>query len=133
MDKANQIAGNIFVGIANRTPYARLRSQMNYGFKVAFAKEVFYAFSICQIKRDKPEAGPNAELSKPRIFKPGVVVVVQVVYPNHFKAFGKKPVDEMGANKTSGAGDQDPSVFRSLYHFSPVSVASGESIRALAG
>jgi hypothetical protein len=95
---------------------------MNHGFKVAFAKEAFYARSICQIKRDKPEAGPYAELSKPRIFKPGVVVVVQVVYPNHLKSLGKKPVDEMGANKTSRAGDQDPFVFRSLYHFSPAAI-----------
>jgi hypothetical protein len=28
-------------------------------------------------------------------------------------------VDKMGANKTSRAGDQDSSVFRSLHHFSP--------------
>jgi hypothetical protein len=119
MEKANQIAGNIFVGIGNRAPHAGLRSQMNHGFKLAFVKKTFHAVPIGQIERDKPETGPYAELSKPRILKPGIVVVVHVVHPNHFKPLGKKPVDKMGANKTSRAGDQDSSVFRSLHHFSP--------------
>jgi hypothetical protein len=106
---------------------------MNHGFKLAFVKETFHAVPISQIERDKPETGPYAELSKPRILKPGIVVVVQVVHPNHFKPLGKKPVDKMGANKTSRARDQDSSVFRSLHHFSPAFVGWGESVRALAG
>ena len=118
IDKANQIAGNILLGVGDRVPYARLRRQMNYGLKVAFGKEALHTFSIREIKRDKPELGPNAEFSKPRILKSGVVVVVQVVYPNHFKPIGKKPADEMGANKTCRAGDQDSSVFCSLHHCS---------------
>jgi hypothetical protein len=132
MDKANQVTGNTFVGIGNRAPHTGLRSQMHYGFKLTLAKEAFYACSIGQIERDKPETGPYAELSKPRMLEPGVVVVVQVVYPNHFKPLGKKPMDKMGAYKTSRPGDQDSSVFRSL-HFSPAFVGGGESVRALAG
>ena len=133
IDKADQIAGDVFVGIGNRVPHARLRSQMNHGFKLTFAKEAFHTFSICQIERDKPELGAHAEFSQPRILKSRVVVVVQVVYANHFKPVRQQPVDEMGANKTSRTGDHDPSVFRSLRHFVLASVGCGESVRALAG
>jgi hypothetical protein len=103
--KSHQIAGNILLGIGNRAPHAPLRSQMNHGLKLAVVKEASHTLSICQIERDEPESRAYAKFSKPRVLKPGVIVVVQVVYPNHFKAIRKKLMDEMGANETGRAGD----------------------------
>src|ERR1700733_7624256 len=109
--KSNQIAGHILLGIGNRAPHAPLRSQMNHGLKLAFVKEASHTHSVRQVERNEPEPGPNAKFSKPCVLKPGVIVVVQVVYPNYFKSICQKPVDEMGANETGRAGDQDSPVF----------------------
>ena len=98
--------------------HAGLRSQMNNSFEVAVAKKLFHAFALRQVKRDKPEPRPHAELPEPRVLKPGVVVVVQVIHPDDLYPIGKKPVHEMRADETGSAGDQDPSVLYFLHDFS---------------
>jgi hypothetical protein len=90
---------------------------MNHGLKLAFVKEASHSLSICQIERDEPESGAYAKFSKPSVLKAGVVIVVQVVYSYHFKSIRKKPVDEMSANETGRARDQDSTVDCFLYHF----------------
>src|ERR1700722_8119 len=97
---------------------------MNHGFEIAVAKEAFHPRPIRQVKRKKPEAGTHAELSKPRILEPGVVIVVQVVDTNHLKPLRQKPLNKVRANKTSSTGDQN-SFVTYLQHFSPSLIANG--------
>jgi len=105
VDEANEIAGDIFVGTGNGAPYPGLRRQMNHGVEIAVAEKAFRAGPVCQVKREEPEPGAHAELPKPRILEPRIVVVVKVVYTNNLEAIREKAVDEVGANETSGASD----------------------------
>src|ERR1700727_628464 len=118
VDKADEIAGNIFVGAGNGASYSGLRRQMNDGIEIAVAEEAFPTGAVGQVKREKPESGTDAKLAQPRILEPRVVVVVKVVYANNLEPICKKAVDEVGADETGGAGHQDSFVSCLLRHIS---------------
>ena len=118
VDKADEIAGNIFVGAGNGASYSGLRRQMNDGIEIAVAEEAFHTGAVGQVKREKPESGTDAKLAQPRILEPRVVVVVKVVYANNLEPICKKAVDEVGANETGGAGHQNSFVSCLLRHIS---------------
>jgi hypothetical protein len=117
VDEGDEIAGNVFVGTGNRASYAGLRCQMKHSLEITVAEKAFHTCPICQVKGKEPESGPDAELPEPRILEPGVVVVIQVIYTNYLKAIREEPVNEVGANETSGTGDQDSFFFCLLHHF----------------
>lgn len=124
VDEADEIAGNIFVRTGNRTPYPGLRCQMNNGFEIAVVEKALHPALICQIQGEKPEPGPDAELSQPRILEPGVVVVVQVVYTYDLKPIRKKPVNEVRTYETSSTGDQNSLVSCLFRHLALSSTAN---------
>jgi len=92
--ETDQIAGYIFVWTGKGVPYSGLCCEMNHGFELAIAEKTFHPSFICEIKREKPESGPHAELPKPRILEPGIVIIVEVVYTDNFKPILEKPADD---------------------------------------
>jgi hypothetical protein len=102
--ETDQIAGHIFVWTGKGVPYSGLGCEMNNGFELAVVEKTFHPFFIREIQREEPESGSYAELPKPRIFEPGVVIIVQVVHTDNFKPILKKPADDMRTNKTRCAG-----------------------------
>jgi hypothetical protein len=105
IDEADEIAGHIFIRTGNRPPYSGLRGQMNHGFEVAVAEKAFHACFVGQVKGKEPESRSDAELAKPCVLEPGVVIVVQVVYTHNFKSIREQAVDEMRTDETGRAGD----------------------------
>jgi hypothetical protein len=91
---------------------------MNHGVEIAVAEKAFRAGPVSEVKREKPESRPHAELPKPRILEPRVVVVVQVVHSNNLESICEKAVDEVGANETSGTSDQNSFVSCLLHQVS---------------
>jgi hypothetical protein len=92
-----------------------LGGKMHDGFKVPIAKKTIHARTVGQVERKEPEVRPDTKLPQPGVFQPGVVVVIKVVDANNFEPIGEKPVDEVGADKTGGAGNQN-SLISSLLH-----------------
>ena len=117
VDEADEIAGDIFIGTGQGTAYPGLRRQMNYGIEIAVTEKALHTGPVSQIEREEPESGTHAELAKPSILEPRVVVVVKVVYANNLEPICEKAVDEMSANEAGGAGDQDSFVFCLLHRF----------------
>ena len=132
IDKADQVAGNIILRIADRVAHARLSSQVNHSLKVAVTEKAIHTLPICQVEWDKPESGTYAELPQPRLLKPGVVIVVQAIYPDDLKPICEKPVDEVRPDKTSSARDQNSFVSCFLHHF-PLDTQSDLKRRSSAG
>jgi hypothetical protein len=98
---------------------------MNDGFELPVAEKTFHPIFICQIKREEPESRSYAQPPQPRIFEPGVVIVVQVVYTYYLKPIFKKPADDMCANETSGTGNKNALVFY-LFHHSSLSLTASD-------
>lgn len=138
VDEGDEIAGNIFVRTGNRAPHPWLRRQMHHCFEIAVAEKAFDPPPVREVKGEEPESGPDAELSKPGILEPGIVVVIQVIYTDYLKPIRQKPVNEVRANETGDTGDQNSFVSCLLYHFfshlpKRFTTAWGESVRSLAG
>ena len=91
---------------------------MNNGFELTVAEKTFHPHFIRQVQGEEPESGSYAELPKPRILEPGVVIVVQVIHTDNFKPILKKPADDMRANKARGAGHQNTLVSYLIHHSS---------------
>src|ERR1700733_5350845 len=103
IDETDEIAGHIFVRTGEGVPYSGLGCEMNNGFELTVAEKTFHPLFIREIKREEPEPWSEAELPKPRILEPGVVIIVQVVHTNNLKPILKEPTDDMSANKARSA------------------------------
>jgi len=114
--ETDQIAGYIFVWTGKGVPYSGLGCKMNHGFELAVAEKTVHPLFICEIKREEPETGPYAELPKPRILEPGIVIIVEVVYTDNFKPILEKPADDMRADETRGARHQNTLVSYLFHH-----------------
>jgi hypothetical protein len=77
------------------------------GFELTFVEKTFHAFFVREIEREEPEARSDAELPEPRIFEPGVVVVIQVVHTDNLESILEKPADDMSANKARRASHEN--------------------------
>ena len=118
IDEGDQVAGDIFVRAGQRAPYPGLRGEMNHSFKVAITEEAFGPRAVGKIQGKEQELRSHAELPQARVFQPGVVVALPGCRtPYDFKPIREEPVNQMRANKTGGARDQNSFFFCFIFLF----------------
>jgi hypothetical protein len=86
IDKSNQIAFDIQVGILYRIPHSSLGGKMQDGTELFFAENPFQALSVGHVCMDKLECLALPEQLKPSFLQASVIKRIQVIQAEYVKA-----------------------------------------------
>ena len=106
--ESDEIGVHIRGRVLQRVPHTRLRSQMNDQLRLHVREELRDSGAVRQIHRNKLEPLVGRQLIDPCLLQARVVVVVQVIEPDHFVAAFEQQFADEHADESGRAGDEDP-------------------------
>src|SRR5215469_3802474 len=99
IQKTDDIALNVKVGIFERVPHPGLGSQMHDGTELMKLKQIARKGSIRYVTAEKLEAWLLSQKREPRLLQSLIVVWIKIVHADDWKAGVQKPHTDMKANK----------------------------------
>jgi hypothetical protein len=107
VEKADDVAVDVHVGILERVADARLSRKVNDALRPFARKEIRYPASVGDIELDEPESGVRREPREARLLQGNVVVVVEVIEAENVVAARKEPLRDVHPDESRCARDED--------------------------
>ena len=107
VQRADQVAVGICMGVLDGIAHARLRGQVHHALEARLCKQRVDAGSVGQVQPAEREVVVVPQDLEPRFLQRRVVVVVQVIEPDDLVATVEQAAGRVEADEAGGAGDQN--------------------------
>ncbi len=106
VERAEDVALDVGVGLFQRVAHPRLSAQMHDAFEFFGGEQARHRIPIGQIRADEPERAVRREPGEARLLERDIVVIVQIVEPDHLVAAIEQALGGGSSNKSGGARNE---------------------------
>lgn len=106
VEKADQIRVHIRAGIDQRISHPCLGRQINHPVELLLGKELFRQLPIRHVEIRMTELLEFKQLGQTGLFQLRIVIIIEIIQPDHGTTVFKQAVGEIMADKTGSTGNE---------------------------